>query len=666
MEVTEGTDNYIFALDIGTRSIIGMTGKVEQDRLCITAIEKAEHGSRAMVDGQIEDIAEVARVAALVKKRLEDKTGLLLDRVHVAAAGRALRTQPASYEVDLEEIRLVSDDEIRTLENGAINKALEEFEKTDTEALEKHFYLVGYSVCRYYLDNYPISNLQNHKGRNLKADVIATFLPGEVVESLYTSMQKAGMEIASMTLEPIASMNAAVPQKLRLLNLVLVDIGAGTSDISVSRDGSIAGYTMATTAGDEVTECLMRAYLTDFDTAEYLKIHMEQKDKLLFHDVLGIEHSVTGEEVRRTADQSIQELGLQIAERILDVNNNAPSAVFLTGGGSKLSGLKECIAEYLEMDENRVALGGNNFSVYAYSEEYDLKDPELATPLGIAVSAALNLINDSYYVRLNGQRAKLFRSGKLTIRDILMMNGYGYKHMISRSGQSMVLYVDGERIVLQGGHAMPAVLTLNGQTAMISDLVQAGDDICFEPAQNGEAASVTLKDVVSLEEIGKVYWNGGEITLGTMADVNGVPGAGDMQLHTGDVIKTCKIYTAEDLASFCQLKGVITVNGSAVPPDWKLEPGDMIDDNVAAVNNKTSLEPGRDSLFFRLNGKRLDLPLKDDKTPYYLIDMLSHVDLDLTKPEGIIMLRVNGLEAGFQTELKNGDNIDIYWSLREN
>ena len=88
-------------------------------------------------------------------------------------------------------------------------------------------FLVGYTVAQYRLDNYPLSNLQYHSGRKAEADVVATFLPGEVVESLYAAMRTAGLQVASMTLEPIAAMNAAIPAELRLLNLALVDIGAG-------------------------------------------------------------------------------------------------------------------------------------------------------------------------------------------------------------------------------------------------------------------------------------------------------------------------------------------------------------------------------------------------------------------------------------------------------
>ena len=80
-------------------------------------------------------------------------------------------------------------------------------------------FLVGYTVAQYRLDNYPMNNLQFHTGRRMEADVVATFLPGEVVESLYAAMRAAGLQVSSMTLEPIAAMNAAIPAELRLLNL---------------------------------------------------------------------------------------------------------------------------------------------------------------------------------------------------------------------------------------------------------------------------------------------------------------------------------------------------------------------------------------------------------------------------------------------------------------
>ena len=284
-EVKVQDADLVFALDIGTRSIIGVAGRVVGERLQVLAVEKEEHGRRAMLDGQIEDIDQVARVARTVTDRLEQRLGCTLKRVCVAAAGRALRTEKGHFSMELPQVSRIESDLISQLESGAVSDA-ESHLSDSQEDPQRRFYLVGYTVSSYLLDRYPLITLKGHNGQQLEADVVATFLPSEVVESLYTVMETAGLEVASLTLEPIAALNAVIPAELRLLNLVLCDIGAGTSDIAVCRDGSVVGYTMATTAGDEITEELMRRYLIPFQTAERMKMELENQT-ITYRDVLG-------------------------------------------------------------------------------------------------------------------------------------------------------------------------------------------------------------------------------------------------------------------------------------------------------------------------------------------------------------------------------------------
>ena len=158
--------------------------------------------------------------------------------------------------------------------------------------------------------------------------------------------------MASLTLEPIAALNAAIPADLRLLNLVLADIGAGTSDIAVCRDGAVVGYTMATIAGDEVTEELMRRYLIPFATAERMKTQLRE-ETITYRDVLGLEQSVPGAQVAEAIQQPAQALAQEIAQRVVALNGAPPSALFLAGGGSKLEGLREMVAEALKMEIGR-------------------------------------------------------------------------------------------------------------------------------------------------------------------------------------------------------------------------------------------------------------------------------------------------------------------------
>ena len=113
----------IFALDIGTRSIIGIVGRVVDERFQVLAIEKEEHGKRAMLDGQIEDITQVAKVARRVTDRLEEKLDCTLERVCVAAAGRALRTEQGSCTMEFPESVRITNDIIGRLESGAVAEA---------------------------------------------------------------------------------------------------------------------------------------------------------------------------------------------------------------------------------------------------------------------------------------------------------------------------------------------------------------------------------------------------------------------------------------------------------------------------------------------------------------------------------------------------------------
>ncbi len=516
--------NMIFALDIGTRSVIGMVGVVEDDKVKIIAIEKEEHTERAMIDGQIENIEKVSSLAKKVKRRLETKLHTRLKRVCVAAAGRALRTSRVDYEMELPGIQLIGDEIINRLEAGAISKAEEVFE-AENESLDdsRRFYLVGYTVCQYFLDQYLISSLKEHRGKHIKVDLIATFLPSEVVESLYTTMNKADLEVASITLEPIAAINAAIPENLRLLNLVMVDIGAGTSDIAACTGGSVTGYTMATVAGDEVTEAVMKEFLVDFKTAEAMKAQIELDEQVTFTDILGFERTVSRDEVFRCIQNITSLLCKEISEKILSVNGAAPSAVFLAGGGSKLAGLKEGITSFLEMDANRVAIAGSNFQANAFSDEYDLNNPEYATPLGIVISSGLNLINDSFRVNLNDKSAKLFRSGSFTVMNLLMMNGYSFQDMLGRPGRPVSVMVNGKRKVFYGTAPQPASLFINKKEGKLSEVVHAGDNIEFMPAISGVSANPFLGDIDGALDCEEITLNG------ELADL-------ETPLKNGDVI----------------------------------------------------------------------------------------------------------------------------------
>ena len=627
--------NVIFALDIGTRSIIGVVGAVEGRRLHVLAIEKKDHGQRAMLDGQIENIEQVAEVAREVVARLEKKTKIQLKRVCVAAAGRALKSESASFTLELAATQTITEDIVGQLEAGAVSEA-EQILCEQPETQHDQYYMVGYTVSTYRIDGYPMSSIRDHTGKVLEAEVVVTFLPREVVESLYAVVGKLGLEVASLTLEPIASLNAAIPSDIRLLNLVLVDIGAGTSDIAICRDGSVVGYTMATIAGDEITELLMRALLVEFGEAEKLKMALADKGRISYMDILGVSHDTTAEELREMIAPAVTTLSQELARRILDLNGKMPSAVFLAGGGSKLLGLKERVAEELKVEPSRVAIAGNHFEKNAFAEDYDLNDPEYATPLGIAISAGLGLINDSYVILLNGAPAKLFRSGVLIMRDILMMNGYHYADLIGKTGANLSFMLNGERQFFRGALATPPVILLNGEPAELTDIVHAGDSITFTPAIRGADAAKTIADFTGKR--------------GGAATINGAAAPADQPIHTGDEVWIDGLIPSGRIPEVgAEAAGASAAKSAPVKPT-PAEP---------SAPAREPAVPAAAGLNITLNGTNVVLPGKPGGEPYYLMDMLEFSGLDLNHIDRPIEMLVNGLPGQFSQVLAEGDIVLI-------
>ena len=691
----------IFALDIGTRSIIGMLGRVEGGRFYVTAIEKEEHGRRAMLDGQIVEIEQVAAVAGEVIARLEEKSGTKLRRVCVAAAGRALRSQSAGFTLSFDELRQANADLIGQLEAGAVSEA-ERLIAGDSGG-QGRFYMVGYTARQYKVDGYPMTNLMDHRGRVFEAEVVSTFLPSGVVESLYAVTNRLGLEVSSLTLEPIAALNAAIPADIRMLNLVLVDIGAGTSDIAVCREGSVVGYTMATVAGDEITELLMRSLLVDFRTGERLKLALGSMEPVQYPDILGIKHEISPQNLSEVVQPAAQKLAAEIAGQILDLNGGPPSAVFLAGGGSKLQGLPAMVAGALEMSEARVALAGNHFANSAFSDEYQLVDPEYATPLGIGASAALGMINDSYMVTLNGYPAKLFRNGALNLRDVLLMNGFHYGDMMGRTGANLSFTLNGQREFLRGMPGVEAKASINGRPAEFSTVVRAGDRIEFTPALAGQSAGITLGGLLGQEYPGDVTVNGEarpmdyEVRQGDRVEAVGapVPPREQRRLRPAEPPRPVPrpeppkpVFAPRQEADIPrkeepEVRPAPAVQEKPKPeakveqetkpepkPEPKAEPKSEPEveqkaSNKAEPKAKEQPEgplPGQLSfggLPVVLNGEPLRLEPKAGGGEYYLMDLLERSGLDFSKLDRPVDLLVNGVQGQFSQALRANDQVTI-------
>lgn len=486
-------DNPIFSLDIGTQSVAGILLNKSDDTYKVIDYYIKPHDERAMLDGQIHNVVKVAEVLRDVTEKLAKKHGDITS-VRVAAAGRSLKTIRSEASITLNKQPITDETDIRFLELDAVQNAQKKLlEKQKNK--DQDYYCVGYSVIHYILDGEPIGSLIDQTGDIAAVEVIATFLPQVVVESLLSSLQRANLTMEALTLEPIAAINVLVPDSMRRLNVALVDIGAGTSDIAITKDGTVTAYGMVAQAGDEITEAISDQFLLDFEVAEKAKKQIVNEGSAIVEDILGFPTELTKDQVIDSIRPTIEKLAESIANEILQLNNKAPQAVMLIGGGSLTPFIDELLAEKLHLPNNRIAL--RTVEAIRNIENLSIlpQGPDFITPLGIAISSENSPINYTS-VYINDQSYRLFDINRLTIGDCLIHAGVSIRNMYGSPGLAYIVTFNGNRLTLPGSHGKPPILTLNGKPTSIENFVKDGDRIFFERGLDGENPYVSLKQLV--------------------------------------------------------------------------------------------------------------------------------------------------------------------------
>ena len=425
----------IFALDIGTRKIAGLLMEQEAQQYTVHHVVIKEQLPNAMQDGQIHDIPKVAQVIREVAAEISTHTSEPITEAVVAAAGRSLRTQRGQATIKLPLNQEITWEFLGELELSAVQDALSQTSQYRVQTAVDTYLCVGYSVVQKYLDDQPIENLVGHQGYSASVEVIATFLPRIVVDSLMTALRLAGLGIQSLTLEPIAAMHAVIPPSMRMLNLALVDVGAGTSDIAITADGTVKAFGMIPQAGDLITRITADHYLLDFMEAEQVKRQLNTNSVIRYTDALGNRLEVSQEEVLALIQPAVATLAHKISNEISALNDGAPKGVILIGGGSLTPHLDREIAKYLQLPDNLVRIRDRaSLSNIRGANEY--LGPQLVTPICIGCNHLDQLAMKLQKVTVNGKTVHFLRLSDATVGDALLNAGYEIDRLIDHTART--------------------------------------------------------------------------------------------------------------------------------------------------------------------------------------------------------------------------------------
>ncbi|MCR4649093.1 MAG: cell division protein FtsA [Lachnospiraceae bacterium] len=708
-------EGLVFGLDIGTRAVVGVVGYREKDKFIVKGIESLEHDTRSMLDGQIHDIERVSETITEVKEKLEKKCKIALKDVCIAAAGRVLKTENVHAEITYPDETMILDEHVFDLQSKGVEEAYKKFQ-TENEFGEK-YYCVGKSVVKYFLNDVFITNLLNHKARKISVDMICTFLPYDVVEGLYTAVEMAGLTVCNLTLEPIAAIEVAIPEKFRMLNIALVDVGAGTSDICITKDGSVVAYGMIPVAGDSLTEIIANYCLVEFNEAEKIKKGIEgigDDDTVEYEDILGLKSTITKKEVLELLDSHIKEMTKLVSDEILKLNGGEKvGAIFVVGGGGRIEGYTASLAKLHDIMVNRVAVRGEDvMGKIEFKDNSVTKDSLIVTPLGICLHFYED--NNSFInVSLNDDRLKLYDNGNVTVVDAVMQIGLDNNALFPRRGDPLEFTLNGEPKTIKGDLGESCVVYVNQELTNLHQLLHANDYIKLVPSTKGANGKITLAKLNSQNPKLNITVNKMNVTLPNLCTVNGEIAVDSYSIQNGDVVEVLDYLTVGQVLELVDInlseEEFVLVNNTPADLDTKVysrfsldiqkkpevtyadlpeddglyamqkeeaekadkAESDAVSEEVSDVdsvngeanasNEASENKETKENKTITVTVNKAPIVL-DNKPSYVFVDVFDHIEFDLSKPQGLgIVTQLNGRSADFLEELHEGDTIEIYW-----
>ena len=352
-------------------------------------------------------------------------------------------------------------------------------------------------------------------------------------------------------------------------------------------------YGMIPHAGDEITEIIARLCLVDFNTADQIKRDITESDKVEFKDVMDITQTMDSADIIKTITPTLNSITEEIAEKIKELNGGrSVSAVFVVGGGGKIKGFTEHIAEIMGLQNERVALRGKEvLGEVKFADENVAKDPILVTPIGICYSYYESR-NNFIYVTLNDTRIKLYDNNKLTIYDVLSRDGFSNDDLFPKRGKSIHYTLDGVRRIERGEVGEPAEIKLNGNVVSISKPVSKNDIITIKPSTSGSPAKLVVNKIKEMDGDFNIIFNEKELSCPKLAEVNGKLVSGFYEISDGDNVVIRNYYTLLQIMEMLDLPyhNGILVNNMPADENTKIYDKFTVTDNASYTEEEVVQE----------------------------------------------------------------------------
>lgn len=336
------TPNHIIALDIGTENVKALIGKISGEEIEIVGVGRAHQHLADMQAGAIADIAGVVTNCDEALAQAEKTAGVSVRGAVIGIAGELVKgttttvkftRKDPSQPLDMPEIeRIISMVQERALEKAKSQLAWELGGK------EVEIRLVNSALVNITIDGYVVSSPLGFQGRDVLIQLYTAFAPLIHIGALERVAHELDLDLLAVAAEPFAVARSVIGNDPNAtMSAILMDVGGGTTDMAVLRDGGVEGTKMFGIGGRAFTRSIERELSADFDQAEALKLSIDS-NRVPQH-----KRGQITDALKKTLDVWISgvELGLSEFTKL----DHLPHRILLCGGGSSLTQLTNELAQ---------------------------------------------------------------------------------------------------------------------------------------------------------------------------------------------------------------------------------------------------------------------------------------------------------------------------------
>lgn len=382
--------NYSVGLDIGTTKIVAIIGKKnEYGKIEVLGIGKSK--SLGVHRGVVNNITQTIQSIQQAVEGAEADSGIKIGSVVVGIAGQHIRSlHHSDYITRADSEEVINEEDLDKLCNQVYKLVMLPGEEI-IHVLPQEYKVDGQAEVKEPIGMY---------GGRLEANFHVVVGQVSSIKNVGRCIKSAGLDLGNITLEPLASSDAVLSKEEKEAGVALIDIGGGTTDLAIFKDGIIRHTAVIPFGGGVITEDIKEGCSIIEKQAELLKVKFgsawpgENKDNEIV--------SIPGLRGREPKEITLKNLSKIIHARVVEIieqvyteiknyghdeqKKKLIAGIVLTGGGSQLKHLKQLV-EYITGMDTRIGYPNEHL---AGDSDAEIASPLYATAVGLLMNAVTN------------------------------------------------------------------------------------------------------------------------------------------------------------------------------------------------------------------------------------------------------------------------------------